>query len=171
MINVQQFPSPVGVLLLGSSQGKLCLCDWLHRSLREKIDQRLQSYFKCEFVEKKSGVIRDTIEELNEYFNGNRKQFSIPMAFAGTAFQKSVWNELKKIPFGKTVTYQDLATSLGQPKAVRAVASANGANAISILIPCHRVIGANKALTGYAGGLPAKRKLLDLETPHLFSAV
>ena len=91
-------------------------------------------------------------------------QFDIPMLFAGTDFQKKVWHKLLEIPYGVTISYGELATQLGMPKAVRAVANANGANAISIIVPCHRVIGSDHSLTGYGGGLAAKKKLLELES-------
>ena len=103
---------------------------------------------------------------MDEYFAGKRRNFTIPLLFVGTDFQKKVWNKLLEIPYGKTVSYGELARMIDMPKAVRAVANANGANAISILAPCHRVIGSDRSLTGYGGGLAAKKLLLDLETTH-----
>ena len=100
---------------------------------------------------------------MEEYFARKRKAFDIPLLFIGTDFQKSVWQELLNIPYGKTVSYGELSQKLGNSKAVRAVATANGANAISIFVPCHRVIGKNGNLTGYGGGLEVKEKLLELE--------
>lgn len=100
---------------------------------------------------------------MDEYFNGERTAFEVPLLFVGTDFQKSVWYKLLDIPYGSTVSYGELAKQLDMPKAVRAVAAANGANAISIFAPCHRVIGSNHTLVGYGGGLPAKKRLLDLE--------
>ncbi|TLU64158.1 methylated-DNA--[protein]-cysteine S-methyltransferase [Thalassotalea litorea] len=102
-------------------------------------------------------------QQLTEYFDGKRTEFSVKLAPVGTQFQKQVWQALQKIPFGNTSSYGELANSIGNPKAVRAVGTANGANKIAIIIPCHRVIGANKTLTGYAGGLELKAKLLFLE--------
>lgn len=101
--------------------------------------------------------------QLDEYFAGQRREFDVPLMFAGTEFQKVVWDELMLIPHGRTTTYGELARRIGRPAAVRAIANAVGSNALSILVPCHRVIGADGALTGYAGGLPAKRHLLALE--------
>jgi AraC family transcriptional regulator of adaptative response/methylated-DNA-[protein]-cysteine methyltransferase len=101
--------------------------------------------------------------ELREYFEGARREFTLPLAPQGTGFQQRVWQELRCIPYGQTISYEDLAARLGNPAAVRAVAQANGRNPISILIPCHRVIGKNGALTGYGGGLWRKRLLLELE--------
>ena len=100
---------------------------------------------------------------MDEYFRRERRAFDIPLLFAGTEFQNKVWDMLLQIPYGRTVSYARMALSLRMPKAVRAVANANGANAISIFAPCHRVIGSNGSLTGYGGGLDAKRFLLELE--------
>lgn len=109
--------------------------------------------------------------QLKEYFEGTRKEFDVPLDLEGTDFQKRVWNELQKIPYGKTITYKTLSEKLGDVKAIRAVGKANGQNPVAIIIPCHRVIGANGNLVGYAGGLAIKEKLLHLEgalNPELF---
>jgi methylated-DNA-[protein]-cysteine S-methyltransferase len=103
--------------------------------------------------------------QLDEYFAGERTAFDLPVAPAGTPFQLAVWSELQRIGHGATTTYAELARRIGRPTAIRAVGAANGANPISIVIPCHRVIGSNGSLTGYGGGLEAKRFLLDLERP------
>ncbi len=110
-------------------------------------------------------------DQLKEYFAGTRKEFDVPLDIEGTDFQKRVWNELQKIPYGKTISYKTLSEKLGDVKAIRAVGKANGQNPIAIIIPCHRVIGANGNLVGYAGGLAIKEKLLHLEgalNPELF---
>lgn len=106
------------------------------------------------------------IDQLNEYFAGKRREFDLPLAPRGTEFQLACWNELQRIPFGSTISYSELARRIGRPNAVRAVGAANGANPIPIIIPCHRVIGANGTLTGYGGGLHIKRALLALEQPQ-----
>lgn len=108
-------------------------------------------------------VLLETERQLSEYFAGKRKTFSVPLDFAGTDFQKSVWQALLKIPFGQTRSYGEIAKSLGNAKAMRAVGAANGKNPISIIAPCHRVIGSTGKLTGFAGGLGVKARLLDLE--------
>lgn len=108
-------------------------------------------------------ILQQAQEELQKYFDGNLKEFSLNLDPEGTDFQKKVWTLLYKIPYGKTWTYADMANKLGDPKVIRAAASANGKNPIAIVIPCHRVIGTNGSLTGYAGGLENKRYLLDLE--------
>lgn len=107
--------------------------------------------------------------QLTEYFAGEREEFDLPLANDGTEFQKKVWAELRRIPYGETASYGDIARRLGyEPGISRAVGAANGANPIPIVVPCHRVIGANGSLTGYAGGLDRKKTLLDLERPGLF---
>ena len=113
---------------------------------------------------------RTAVEQLDEYFSGCREQFTLPLALNGTAFQTSVWQALCHIPYGQTISYRELATRIGNPRASRAVGSANGANPIPIVVPCHRVITSDQRLGGYAGGLDAKRKLLALEgaAPELF---
>ena len=108
-------------------------------------------------------LIKETKRQLDEYFAGKRKEFDIPTRLEGTEFQKRVREELRKIPYGKTVTYKDIAEAVGCPKGCRAVGLANNRNPISIIYPCHRVIGSNGSLTGYGGGLDVKEKLLELE--------
>ena len=157
MIQIQHYESPCGELILGSFEGKLCLCDWMFEKRRASIDKRIQKALGADYEEGVSDVIRETIIQLDEYFARQRKTFDIPLVFTGTEFQNSVWQELLDIPYGKTVSYGELAKKLGNPKAVRAVAAANGANPISIFVPCHRVIGGNHKLVGYGGGLEAKR--------------
>lgn len=110
-------------------------------------------------------ILEDVVTQLQEYFEGKRKQFSLNLSPEGTDFQKRVWHELEGIPFGKTISYQKMANNLGDPKVIRAAASANGKNPISIIIPCHRVIGSDGSLTGYAGGLHIKKWLLEHESP------
>ena len=114
-------------------------------------------------VEKETPLIRKMYEQLEEYFDGQRKIFDIPVKATGTAFQKSVWEALQKIPYGETRSYKQIAEMIGKPAACRAVGMANNRNPVSIVIPCHRVVGANGDLVGYAGGLDVKIKLLELE--------
>jgi methylated-DNA-[protein]-cysteine S-methyltransferase len=107
--------------------------------------------------------VESVFTQLTEYFNRQRIEFDLPLEIFGTDFQKNVWNELKKIPYGETISYGELANRMGDKNLMRAVAAANGANPIPIIIPCHRVIGADGSLTGYGGGLDVKQKLLELE--------
>lgn len=162
-IQIQYYPSPCGELILGSFEDQLCLCDWVYEKRRALIDKRIQTALQAGYETGISEVIARTLLELDEYFARTRTAFDIPLLEIGTDFQKAVWKELKNIPYGKTWSYGELSRRMGNPKAVRAVAAANGANPISILIPCHRVIGSNRTLTGYGGGLVAKQSLLELE--------
>ena len=133
-------------------------------------DGRLTGLFMpAEDVAPPAGAVRDeaafhaTRLQLEEYFAGRRTSFDLPLAPAGTAFQQRIWEELQRIAYGRTITYAELAARIGRPTAIRAAGAANGANPVSIVIPCHRVIGSNGSLTGYSGGLESKRFLLDLE--------
>lgn len=167
IVKTKRYESPCGTLLLGSFNDKLCLCDWQVEKHRDHVDKRLKRVLQADFEDSSSAVIEKAIVSLDEFFAGKRKRFDLPLLFVGTNFQKRVWNELLKIPYGKTVSYGEMASRIGMPRAVRAVANANGANAISIFVPCHRVIGSDGSLTGYGGGLAAKKKLLELETAFL----
>jgi len=162
-ICIIKYNSPCGVLILGSFGDKLCLCDWQEGKHRSHVHNRLKKILDAEFSYRHSAVLDAAVSQLDEYFNGRRTVFSIPLLFIGTDFQKLVWNTLLTIPYGKTISYGDLARIIGHPSSVRAVANANGANAISIFAPCHRVIGSNGSLTGYGGGLHAKKYLLATE--------
>ena len=170
-VQIQFYQSRVGELILGAYQEKLCLCDWRYRKNRDTIDKRINSILSSEYVAQKFDLFDSVIEQLEEYFDLKRKQFDLPLLTAGTHFQRQVWNELMNIPYGTTTTYSDLAEKLGDKKWVRAVANANGANALSIVIPCHRVIGKSGKMVGYAGGLAAKTKLLNLENDCFALAV
>lgn len=163
-INIQYYVSSCGELVLASYADKLCLCDWSDNPCTERNKRRIERYLKASFKTETTSVLEDAKRQLDEYFAGNRKAFTIPLHLVGTDFQQQVWNELLNIPYGATTSYKEIAQSIGKPKAVRAVAGAIGANGISILIPCHRVIGSDKSLTGYAGGLEAKKMLLQIET-------
>lgn len=165
VIIVKPYASPIGVLLLGSFEDRLCLCDW--RTTAEhgrRIDERLQTRLSATYLEGTSEVIETAQSQLEEYFAGKRTIFQMPLLLSGTDFQRSVWKELLQIPYGSTQTYKELACRIGKPAAVRAVANANNANPLSVIVPCHRVIGSNRKLTGYGGGLEIKRQLLCLET-------
>ena len=164
IVKTKRYESPCGTLLLGSFNDKLCLCDWQVEKHRDHVDKRLKRVLHADFEYGTTAIIEKAIVQLDEFFAGERKDFDVPLLFVGTDFQKKVWNELLKIPFGDTISYGEMACRIGMPKAVRAVANANGANAISIFAPCHRVIGSDGSLTGYGGGLAAKKMLLNLET-------
>ena len=162
-INIQYYNSPCGELILASVGDDLCLCDWNEMPCAERNKLRVSRYMKAEFKIETSPILELAKKQLNEYFTGIRKIFNIPLRPIGTDFQKKVWHALLEIPYGETKSYKEIAISIGKPNGIRAVASAIGANGISIFVPCHRVIGSNHSLTGFAGGLDAKRKLLELE--------
>lgn len=162
-IITKEYESPCGTLVLGSFGGHLCLCDWQIEGHCEYVDKRLRRMLDAELEEGSSAAIECAAAELDEYFGAKRRGFNIPLLFVGTDFQKKVWNSLLSIPYGKTVSYAELARQIGMPRAVRAVANANGANSMSIFAPCHRVIGSDRSLTGYGGGIAAKEYLLRLE--------
>ncbi len=166
-ICIQYFSTSLGELILGSFNEQLCLCDWRYRHKRNEIDKRIQQTLSAAYQEKPSATIETTQCQLKEYFSGERATFELPLLLAGTQFQQQVWNALCNIPYGATATYMSLSEKLGNTKAIRAVAAANGANAISIIIPCHRIIGSNGALIGYAGGLKTKQALLELEQGNI----
>ena len=162
-IHIQYYPTQIGELILGAYKNQLCLLDFKHRKGRLRIDNRLQKGLKASYLEQDEPVLTETRKQLDEYFTGQRESFTVPLLTVGSEFQKSVWRALMNVPYGHTSTYLNIAQEIHNPKAVRAVASANGANAISLIIPCHRIIGSNGQLVGYAGGLPVKKRLLNME--------
>ena len=153
--------SPLGELIIVSSVNGLCVVEFADD--RQKLIQKLEKKFNSTFKENDYPIIKKCKTQLTEYFNGTRKEFDIPFDLCGSDFQKKVWNLLGDIPYGKTVSYLELSKKHGDPKAIRAIASANGDNPVAILIPCHRVIGSDGSLTGYAGGLARKQWLLEHE--------
>lgn len=154
--------SPLGPLwIVASSAG-------LHAVLMKGDNDDLIRKMTCQFAKNpKHVIITETRKQLREYFSGQRRMFDLPIKFYGTNFQERAWNQLRKIPYGKTISYQDQAKQIGDLKKSRAVGTANGRNLISIIIPCHRVIGKNGKLTGFAGGLQNKQWLLNLERESL----
>ncbi|MDE7115304.1 MAG: methylated-DNA--[protein]-cysteine S-methyltransferase [Muribaculaceae bacterium] len=152
-----EYLSPCGILHLAAAGGKLIMCDWAdssrHRGNLERLADRKMDY----------DLISCAKRQLDEYFSGRRHRFDIAVSPAGTPFRRKVWECLAEIPFGETLTYGELAGIVGMPDGARAVAGAVAANPVSIFIPCHRIIGAGGGLTGYAGGMAAKRFLLELE--------
>ncbi|MFI5092471.1 MAG: methylated-DNA--[protein]-cysteine S-methyltransferase [Candidatus Acidiferrales bacterium] len=150
--------SPIGPLLLAGGEDGLRLVHFVS-GRRPQPPQR-------DWAENKA-AFRVVIRQLEEYFDGKRKEFDLQLILEGTEFQLLVWHNLQKIPYGETVSYGQLARRIGSPEAARAVGLANGSNPIPIIIPCHRVIGSNGNLTGFGGGLPIKKKLLALESRQL----
>ena len=163
VINVLRFSSPIGSLIACASEKGICFLGFIGQKRIEKQFAEIQKHFNAIILPGKNIHLNKVQKEINEYFEGNRKNFSVSLDMVGTDFRKQVWQELLNIPYGKTVSYKQQAIAMNKLKAVRAVASANGANKISIIIPCHRVIASNGSLTGYAGGLHRKSWLLNFE--------
>ena len=150
----------IGELAICEENGKIVLVNVV--KTKEDIEEMAKNS-----IQKETSLIKNTKQQLDEYFAGNRKQFDIPIKLEGTDFQIKVWKELLKIPYGETCSYLDIAKCIGNPKASRAVGMANNKNKIIIIVPCHRVIGSNKKLVGYACGLDVKEKLLELERENV----
>lgn len=169
-IVINRLKSPFGNLLAGATNKGICLLEFTDTNRIEMQITRLQKGYQATIEKGTSLFISQLNQELKDYFSGALKDFNIPLDTIGTPFQKQVWNALLTIPYGETRSYQEQAITINKPKAVRAVANANRNNKISILIPCHRVIGKNGSMTGYGGGIWRKKYLLDLEaglTPKL----
>lgn len=155
-LSFMEMPSPVGVLKLVATDTALVAVLWENEDPKRV---RL-----AELIENtQHPILLETQKQLNEYFKGKRQQFDLPLDFEGTEFQQKVWQALLTIPFGETRSYKEIAEQVGNVKAVRAVGAANGKNPISIIAPCHRVVGANGKLVGFAGGLENKDILLKIE--------
>ncbi len=162
-INITYYKTKIGELILGSYDRQLCILDFRYRKMRTTVDKRIKKYLQCDFLEKEDETITETKKQIDEYLQGTIKEFEIPFLLLGSDFQKQVWHELLKVPYGETASYLDIAKRINNTKAIRAVASANGANAIALIVPCHRIISSNGDLGGYGGGLAVKKRLLKLE--------
>lgn len=160
--------TPLGEMIACAVDQGICLLEFTDRKNMEKQFKSLSKSLNAEIVEKEHLHFKQLEEELTEYFDGKRGHFEVPLFTTGTEFQEKVWQLLREIPIGETRTYKQQSEFLGNPKAIRAVGTANGINKIAILIPCHRVIGSNGELVGYAGGIWRKQKLLELEKAILF---
>lgn len=161
--------SPLGLLFLVQSDRGLRYLDYMDRkSLKRMIKNRSAETPEAEWVASLLDL-KAVVEQLDEYFCGLRKTFDLPLDLAGSEFQQGVWQALRQIPYGETTTYGKIAKAIQQPRAARAVGLANNQNPVAIIVPCHRVIGANGRLTGYGGGIPRKRWLLKHE--QRFAAV
>jgi AraC family transcriptional regulator of adaptative response/methylated-DNA-[protein]-cysteine methyltransferase len=163
LVQITRITSPLGPLLAGASDSGLCLLEFVDRPMLETQLRRIRRGLQAEVLAGQHELFGPLQRQLEEYFAGKRQFFDLPLDTPGSAFQQRVWQELRRIPYGATRSYQEQAQALGQPQAIRAVARANGDNRIAILIPCHRVIGKDGKLVGYGGGLWRKRFLLDLE--------
>lgn len=158
-----EIETAIGPMLAAASDTHLLLFEFPRRRMIDTQLDRVRRAHDCELAPGESPVFDVVRTQLDEYFRGERREFTVPLHVPGTPFQTRVWSALQRIPCGTTTTYARLAQTIGQPNAVRAVARANGDNRIAIIIPCHRVIGSNGELVGYGGGLWRKKKLLELE--------
>ena len=161
-INLKQINSPIGILNVAATENEIC-----RLYFADKHPETFAKMRNASISQDNNLIIGELEIQLKEYFEGKRKQFTVKLFIEGTPFQKKVWAALQEIPYGATCSYKEQSVAVGMAKAVRAVASANGANPVSIVIPCHRVIGSNGQLTGYGGGLWRKKFLLELETANL----
>lgn len=158
------FESPLGRITLASTNKGLCLLEFDNEKRINNHFNQFKKYWDVEIIEEETSITTTTKNQLTAYFSNQQTTFDVPLDLVGTEFQLKVWNELQRIPFGSTRSYKEQAIAVGNLKAIRAVATANGENRISIIIPCHRVIGSDGSLTGYGGGIWRKQKLLELET-------
>jgi O-6-methylguanine DNA methyltransferase len=161
--------TPIGELVAGATTTGCCVCEFHDRGGISRIQSRVEKRHGMEMINGSSLSIEMLESELKEYFNGARKEFSLPLDLKGTPFEISVWNKLLAIPYGEIRGYGELAISLGKPGAARAVGRANGSNFLAIIVPCHRVIQEDGNLRGYGGGLWRKQFLLELEGAHFIA--
>jgi AraC family transcriptional regulator of adaptative response/methylated-DNA-[protein]-cysteine methyltransferase len=170
VITVTRIETALGPMLAGSSEAGVCLLEFVDRRMIATQLDRLRARLRVPLVPGKAALFDRLASELERYFSGELREFSVPLDLSGTPFQTKVWTLLRTIPYGETRSYGEQARLLGEPTAVRAVARANGDNRIAIVVPCHRVVGADGSLTGYGGGLWRKKWLLDLERRALTGA-
>jgi AraC family transcriptional regulator of adaptative response/methylated-DNA-[protein]-cysteine methyltransferase len=163
---VKYLDTPIGKMRAGATDEGICLFDFEGRRMMDSIMKRIETLSGEETEEGDHFHFKMLEKQINEYFNGERKEFDLPLHLIGTPFQKRVWEGLMTIPFGDTRSYKEQSIFLGDVKAIRAVAGANGENGIAIIVPCHRVVGANGSLVGYGGGLWRKKWLLAHELKY-----
>lgn len=171
MITVTYIDTPLGKMLAGTTDNGICIFDFEYRKMMPQIQKRVTTYLEDDFEDGHHPHFDTLKVQLEEYFSGDRKDFDIPLVYTGTDFQNRVWNALLDVPYGTTRTYMQQTKVLGDEKAIRAVARANGENCLAIIVPCHRIVGSNGSLTGYAGGLRNKKWLLEHEAKHSGAAI
>jgi AraC family transcriptional regulator of adaptative response/methylated-DNA-[protein]-cysteine methyltransferase len=162
-LHTTRIETPLGTMIAAATGRGVCMLEYADSRHLESESRQLAAAFGVAPAEGKNPHLDTLCRQLDEYFAGERREFDIPLDPVGTPFQKEVWEALRRIPYGRTITYGRQAAIIGRPSATRAVANANGRNKISIVLPCHRVIGADGSLTGYGGGMERKKKLLELE--------
>jgi AraC family transcriptional regulator of adaptative response/methylated-DNA-[protein]-cysteine methyltransferase len=171
MIKTTKIETPLGDMIAGATDEGVCLLEFHDRRMLPTEYKDLRRFLNTTLEDGENRHLKTLKEQLKEYFDGKRKEFTVPLVTPGTEFQQAVWKELQNIRFGSTRSYQEQAIALKRPDSIRAVANANGMNRISIIIPCHRVIGSDGHLVGYGGGLKRKKWLLDHEKKHSGKAV
>lgn len=171
MIKITKIETPLGQMVAGSTKDGICLLEFADRENLPAVYEELAKLFNTTIKEGSNLYLWTLKKQLKEYFKGKRKVFTVKLVTPGTEFQQTVWKNLQKIPFGETISYQEQAEALSNAGATRAVAHANASNRIAIVIPCHRVIGADGALVGYGGGLKRKKWLIDHERKFSGKAV
>jgi AraC family transcriptional regulator of adaptative response/methylated-DNA-[protein]-cysteine methyltransferase len=171
MITTITIETPLGEMVAGATDEGVCLLEFHDRKMLPTEYKDLVKLLNTTIQEGENRHLKTLKKQLKEYFNGKRKEFSIPLITPGSEFQQAVWKELQNIHFGSTRSYQEQAVALNMPDSIRAVANANGMNRIAIVIPCHRVIGSDGRLTGYGGGLRRKKWLIDHERKYSGQAV
>ena len=163
IITITRFTTPLGPMYACATRQGLCLLEFTNRRMLEREFDDLKKRLNAVILPGKNEHLDQVEQEISAYFDGLRKTFSVSVHAPGTDFQKRVWEALRKVPYGETRTYKQLAITMGMPGSVRAVAGANGANRIAIIIPCHRIIGGDGQLTGYGGGIPRKKWMIEFE--------
>jgi AraC family transcriptional regulator of adaptative response/methylated-DNA-[protein]-cysteine methyltransferase len=171
MIITKHIHTPLGKMIAGATDDGICLFDFEFRKMMPSIRKRISSFLQDDFEAGDHPHFTTLQQQVNEYFGGERQSFDLPLLMTGTDFQLRVWDALHTIPYGSTRSYMQQTRVLGDEKAIRAVARANGENCLAIIVPCHRVVGSDGSLTGYAGGLKAKKWLLEHEAKHAGLAV
>ncbi|HRO42996.1 MAG TPA: methylated-DNA--[protein]-cysteine S-methyltransferase [Flavipsychrobacter sp.] len=171
MLFLKRFDTPVGEMLGAATDEGLCIFDYAHRKMIGTILSRVQTRLQTKAIEGDHQHFDALEKQLEEYLNGSRQQFTLPLHLIGSNFQVSVWRALQQIPYGETRSYKKQSIALGDENAVRAVARANGENGIAIIVPCHRVIGESGSLVGYSGGVRIKQWLLEHEKTHAGSLI
>lgn len=169
IINITRLETPLGTMFAAATEAGICLLEFSDRKMLETELKSLAKMLNANIIQGANPHFDVLKQQLDEYFEGKRKEFTVPLLTVGTEFQKSVWEVLQTIPYGNTRSYKQQAEAIKKPESVRAVANANGMNRIAIIIPCHRVIGGDGSLTGYGGGLWRKKWLLDLERKYLIN--
>ncbi len=162
-VSIQTIKTPLGDMIAGATDNGICLLEFHDRRMLPTQIERVKKYFESELIDQDHFHFDQLRKELLEYFEGERQDFEVPLTYPGSFFQRKVWESLLKIPYGVTRTYAQQSEILGDPKAIRAMAKANGDNRIAIIIPCHRVIGSNGEMVGYGGQIWRKKALLELE--------